>query len=185
MEFLDDRRLVERLLLNDAFVIRFLFFRKCTSLFSYIISNVYHNHVDRDELINEFYLYLQADNWYKLRQFDFRSKLTTWLSVVAVRFFIKKRMELIDTPSEESLYLQKEQEYNPVNRLISSIDVKELLSQLPNIRYRNVVQALILEEREPLEVAKKMNITVDNLYNIKRRALLQLAYLVRKEMKYV
>jgi DNA-directed RNA polymerase specialized sigma24 family protein len=39
----------------------------------------------------------------------------------------------------------------------------------------------MLEDKEPQEVADEMKITVDNLYNIKRRAMQQLIQIYGKE----
>lgn len=88
---ISDRELVDRLLIGDEEIVRYLFFDKCTPMFNYILHRFCPCQLDKNELINELYLYLQSDNWYKLRQFDFRSKLTTWLTVVAVRFLKKNR----------------------------------------------------------------------------------------------
>ena len=74
--------LVDRLLIGDEEIVRYLFFDKCTPMFNYILHRFCPCQLDKNELINELYLYLQSDNWYKLRQFDFRSKLTTWLTVI-------------------------------------------------------------------------------------------------------
>jgi DNA-directed RNA polymerase specialized sigma24 family protein len=65
------------------------------------------------------------------------------------------------------------------------LDVESLVGKLSNERYRFVIQRLILEDKEPQEVANEMGITVDNLYNVKRRAMLQLALIARKEVGYV
>lgn len=54
------------------------------------------------------------------------------------------------------------------------IDVRQALNRMPNMRYRMVIQQLDLYEVEPEILAKEMNITVANLYNIHRRALQQL-----------
>jgi DNA-directed RNA polymerase specialized sigma24 family protein len=65
------------------------------------------------------------------------------------------------------------------------LDVESLVGKLSNERYRFVIQRLILEDKELQEVANEMGITVDNLYNVKRRAMLQLALIARKEVGYV
>lgn len=56
-----------------------------------LIYSIYGGMATLNELVNEFYLYIAADNWKKVRQFDFRSKLMTWIGVVAIRFFKKER----------------------------------------------------------------------------------------------
>ena len=60
-------------------------------MFNYILHRFCPCQLDKNELINELYLYLQSDNWYKLRQFDFRSKLTTVVDGCCCTFFSKKK----------------------------------------------------------------------------------------------
>lgn len=92
----------------------------------------------------------------------------------------------------ESLYLpqvetmsEPSNEENPAQEheiMITKMDVATLLNLMPNDRYRFVVRSLVLEERERKEVALEMGITIENLDNIKSRALKQLAEIARKEM---
>ena len=49
---------------------------------------------------------------------------------------------------------------------------------LPNRRYAHVLQRLVIEEAPPQKVAEEMGTTIDNLYNIKKRALTQLTQLL-------
>jgi RNA polymerase sigma factor (sigma-70 family) len=183
MEELSDKELVDGMINNDDSIIQYFFFEKCTPMFRYVIQKVFDYRVEKDELINELYLFLQADDWRKLRQFDYRSRLTTWLSVVAIRFFQKKRAGLIENNSFDALYMKETD--NLEERIHRKLDVKNLVGQLPNERYRFVIQKLMMEDKEPQEVANEMGITVDNLYNIKRRALQMLAQIARKGDGYV
>jgi RNA polymerase sigma factor (sigma-70 family) len=178
-----DRELIEGMINNDDGIIQYFFFEKCMPMFRYIIQKVFDCQVEKYELINELYLLLRADDWHKLRQFDYRSRLTTWLSVVAIRFFQKKRAGLIENNSLDTLIIEKVD--NSEERIHLKLDVKNLIGQLPNKRYRFVIKKLILEDKEPQEVANEMGITVDNLYNIKRRALQMLAQIARKGDGYV
>lgn len=180
-----DEEIVEGILRNDAVIIEHFFFRECKPLFAYIVKAVFDGNNEINELINDFYLYLRHDDWYKVRQFDFRSKLITWVSVVAIRFFQKKRALMIDSDSIETLYAQNvfwQDSYIGHDR---RMDVRKAIDRMPNERYRFVIIELELKEREPEELAKEMNITIDNLYNIRRRARLQLkTIMVRKEDYY-
>ena len=54
---------------------------------------------------------------------------------------------------------------------------------MPNKRYVYVIQQLVIEDREPEEMAKEMNVTVDNLYNIKRRAMAQLTQVALNDIR--
>lgn len=138
-----------------------------------------------NELVNEFYLYVAADNWKKVRQFDFRSKLMTWISVVAVRFFQKKREVLIENNSSEAQIEQTRNLESYSMTVDETIDVRQAINKMPNERYQFVVVKLDLEDVAPEALAKDMGVSIDNLYNIHRRALLQLKLIMTRKEDYV
>ena len=182
---LDDHELVDGILNNDQHIIDYFFNKKCSKLFEYIIINVFDcNLTEKQELANELFLLLAKDNWYKVRQFDFRSKLMTWVSVVAVRFFQKKRKELIErssplTPNEKTWH-----EHSAGLSADNRIDIRAALQRMPNARYRKVIEELDLQDMQPDKLAKEMKVTVDNLYNIHRRALAQLRLIMGRKEEY-
>ena len=55
---------------------------------------------------------------------------------------------------------------------------------MPNARYRKVIEVLDLQEVRPEYLAEEMKITVDNLYNIHRRALVQLRLIMGRKEEY-
>ena len=142
---LNDHELVDGILKNDQYIIEYFFNRKCSKLFEYIIINVFDSNLtDKQELANELFLLLARDNWYKVRQFDFRSKLMTWVSVVAVRFFQKKREELIEissplTPNEKTWH-----DHSAGLSIDNRIDIRAALQRMPNARYRKVIETYSL-----------------------------------------
>lgn len=180
-----DKEIIDGILRNDAMIIEHFFFKECKPLFAYIVRSVFDGKQEINELINELYLYLQHDNWYKVRQFDYRSQLITWISVVAIRFFQKKRALMIESDSIETLYEQNTFWHEANIGQDRRMDVHNAIQKMTNERYRYVIEELELKEREPEELAQEMNITIDNLYNIRRRARLQLrTIMVRKEDYY-
>lgn len=72
-----DRQFVDGILNNDIKLIEYFFNRKCSGLFEYILINVFDGNVDKQDLSQELFWYLAKNNWHKVRQFDFRSKLMT------------------------------------------------------------------------------------------------------------
>jgi len=175
-----DKEKVADILLDNEQAIRHFFFEECKPIFQYIIRKIFNYQVEEDELISEFYLYLKENDWYALRQFEFRSRLKTWISSVAIPFFTKRRDELrINESSEHLITEQITDGYSLFQK-----DVKRLLSGLKFDRYRFVIQALVLEDRESQEVATEMGITIENLYNIKCRALQHLKKIIEKEVGY-
>ena len=181
---ISDRELVDRLLIGDEEIVRYLFFDKCTP-FNYILHRFCPCQLDKNELINELYLYLQSDNWYKLRQFDFRSKLTTWLTVVAVRFFQKRKGVLMDYRNQSAPIKEEEKVFDFLPELISKMDVWNAIRKMNNERYRQVLVDLELKDLDPKVLAREMNVTVENLYNIRHRAVKQLIAVIREEEHYV
>lgn len=55
---------------------------------------------------------------------------------------------------------------------------------MKNLRYVKVIRLMMLEDRTPEEVATLLGVNVDNLYNIKRRALAALYEVAIKDKKH-
>lgn len=89
-ETLSDRELVALLLANDQEAVEYVFFYRCNGMFAHIVHSVFQSQGKKEDLISEFYIYLSENDWSRLRQFEFKSALNTWLTVIAVRFFRKK-----------------------------------------------------------------------------------------------
>lgn len=177
-----DAQLVDGIINNDKPLIDYFFNTKCAKLISYIVVTVFDHRVEGDELANELFLYLAENDWYKLRQFDFRSKLTTWVSVVAVRFFQKKRSLLIENSSSEPLLNNRiDPEFYQHDIWSNGYDIHNAIKHITNERYQMVIQKLDLDGQKPDDVAKELGITIANLYNVRHRAHVQLASLLGKK----
>lgn len=177
-----DRELIDQVILDNEVIIKYVFFEKCNVLLRYIGQEIFSNQLQREELISELYLYLREDNWRKVREFQGRSKLVTWISVVAVRFFLKKRAFLIDSGGNRTLYAEIADRSRD-DEMISRIDLINAIQKLKNPRDKFVVLAIGIEGRDMDEVAGQLGITRANLYNIKKRALDKLS-LILKEDQY-
>lgn len=182
---LTDQQLIEYLIQGNSQVIQYLFYEKCSSMFGYIIKEVFSYQVNKDELANELYIYLSEDNWKKVREFEGRSKFTTWLSVISVRYFCKKKGNMIDVDPRKTQIDEAEKlpDNCTYDSFINNIDLYNAINKLKNPRDRFVIMALEIEGRSPDEVAKCLNITVDNLYNVRKRAKNHLSNILT-EYKY-
>lgn len=139
-----------------------------------------------NELVNELYLYLMKDDGAKLKTFRYESSFNTWLTTVAVRFFLKLKISggVIEDVSNEVLYEKSEEDFDDSeNKIAARMDLENLFKAMRNKRYVEVIRKLILEEADPSEVAEEMGIKVDNLYNIKRRAMVALTEVALKDKK--
>ena len=176
-----DQEIIQGLIAHDNAITQEFFFERCKPLFYAIIRKVFSYEVDYDEFVNELYVYLMENDAARLRQFEGRSSLYQWIKVTATRFFIKKRDLLIDDTSKETLIEADAMIDRPSAALLS--DVQRLLSAMPNRRYVTVIQKLMIEEYTPEELAAEMHITTDNLYNIKRRAMMQLMQVALNDIR--
>lgn len=177
-----DQEIVQGLIARDNRVTEEFFFVKCRPLFCKIISLVFSYEVDYDEFVNELYVYLMEDDAQKLRNFGYRSSVYMWLKVLAIRYFIKKRVRMIDitppaTPSNGPELTADEEDVEAAKG-----DLERLFNRMPTPRYAYVIRMLLIEDWEPERLAKEMGITTANLYNIKRRAMAQLTRVALKDI---
>jgi DNA-directed RNA polymerase specialized sigma24 family protein len=83
----------------------------------------------------------------------------------------------------KSPILQNSDDNDAANKTSAAMDVESLLSHMPSKRYALVIRRLILQEAEPKKVAEELGVTVDNLYNIKKRAIAALTEIALKEVE--
>jgi len=168
-----DQEIIKGLIARDNHLTKEFLFVKCRPLFYSIMKLVFDYEVNYDELVNELYIYLMEDDAAKLRHFQYRSSVYQWLKVLAVRFFIKKRTRMIDDNSQETPYDVDGQTTQDL-ATAAEYDLERLFEAMPTKRYVYVIRRLMLEGCDPEELAREMNITTANLYNIKRRSMAQL-----------
>lgn len=182
---MSDQQIIDALIARDEQVTQQFFFRNCRPLFLSIMRYVFSYKVDYDEFVNEFYLYLMENDAYRLRQFQGRSTIYQWMKVIAIRYFIAKRNSMIDDESKSAL-LDSVVQNETIDRekmMTAKMDIEHLFSLMPNRRYVYVIRRLVLQEAEPKDVAQELRTNVDNLYNIKKRAIAALTEIARKEVE--
>lgn len=182
MDYLSDRQLVDMLLTNDEKVVEYVFFHRCDGMFAHIINDVFQSQVKKEELITDFYLFLSADNWRRLRQFEFRSELNTWLTVVAIRYFNQKKDEIQTNLGnlEESLMKEVRQipdDFDIIDEL-SRVELYEAINQLPKHRERLALLGMLAGKKAET-IAEELGITVMAVYNLTKKAKMAL----KKRMK--
>ena len=178
-----DQEIIQGLIARDNQVTKEFFFDKCRPLFYSVMKLVFNHEVDYDEMVDELYVYLMEDDAVKLRNFEYRSTVYQWLKVLAIRFFIKKRARMIDGTSPKPPYDGGSPMATPESDASAESDLERLFEAMPNKRYVYVIRRLILDDCEPELLAQEMKITVANLYNIKRRAMIQLTRVALNDRK--
>ncbi len=181
---MNDRQIVDALLRHDAFVTRLFFYRNLRPLLLSLIQRLGRDgqRWEFDEMVNELYALLLADDGRRLRTFTFSCSLYQWLKVVALHHLTAKTDSVvIDSVSKEPLYERAAEEETVEADSSAREDVERLLSQMPNQRYATVLRRLTLEGYSNEELAREMDVNIANLYNIKRRAMAQLSEVALKD----
>lgn len=178
-----DLEIIQGLIARDNRVTEDFFFVRCRPLFISVMKHVFDYEVEYDEMVNELYIYLMEDDAAKLRNFQYRSSVYMWLKILAIRFFIKKRGRMIDDRSQETPYDGNLKIAKVESDSSAEDDLERLFEAMPNKRYVYVIRKLILDDWDPEQLAKEMNITTANLYNIKRRAMAQLTRIALNDIK--
>ena len=170
-----DADMVAKLMSGHNGALRYVFYDQYDSLLRYNAAKAAGSKgVEVDDLIQELYLYLSADNWARLRRYDPKQPFAAWFSVVSYRFFKDFSRSMIDMSSQVPISTIEDR--SPLLAGGTSIstmvmDIKNILKNFRPPRDRDILEAVLLRDEDPADIARRHNITVDNLYNIKRRAL--------------
>lgn len=127
-----DKEIVSRLLENDAEAIRDFFFVRCRAMLAYVGQYFCQTRQTPEELIGEFYEFLSADDWHKLRIFKFTCSLNAYVTIIASRYFQRNRdIEML-----------------PLNEAIRTEEPTDT-----SMEFRFVIQDVgrILQEMQPLD----------------------------------
>ena len=174
---LSDKELVELLLANDQEAIEYVFFHRCDGMFAHIVYNVFQSLVTKEELITDFYFYLSENDWNRLRKFEFKASLNTWLTVIAVRFFKKMRIsqtKLVAIDPQLIVETRKNEtdDYDIINEM-SRLELYKAIDQLSKSRERYALLAELTGKRAE-DIAAEMGCTVAAVYNLTKKARMEL-----------
>ena len=182
-----DQEILQGLIAHDEKITRYFFFNKCQPIFFHVLNKIFDSKADYDELVNELYAHLMADDARRLRMFEGRSNIYVWLSSVAKNFFRdkKNRERVIENGHDDSLYnearkLADDSPDQPDKKQEEEdMRVAAILDQIDNERYRLVIEKHVLEGMSLDELEKLTGISKANLYNIKKRALTKLEQIIK------
>ncbi|MBS1489911.1 MAG: sigma-70 family RNA polymerase sigma factor [Bacteroidetes bacterium] len=146
-------------------------------LVTHMVSRLIHNSEDIEEICQDVFLKV----FEKISEFNFQSKLSTWIATIAYRHAInharKKRIEISDLPEGESFIHHFISQDNPHEALEDS-DIEsavfKLIEKLP-AQYRVVLTLYHLEDMNYAEIGEATGMpegTVKN-YLFRARQLLK------------
>jgi DNA-directed RNA polymerase specialized sigma24 family protein len=163
----DDAQLVAELLAGNEGALHYVFydhFKPLLKMNAYKAAGT--KLVTYDDLVQELYLYLSSNNWEKLRKYNPERPFVNWFSVVSYRFFKDFSRSMIDSSDQIPISnMNDHQTAFMSNGTIGTImmDIKQAISKLKPPRDSQILEALLLRDEEPEIVAKRHNVTVDNL----------------------
>lgn len=169
--------MVGLLLENHQEAIEYLLFHRCEGMFSHIVHSVFNNNEKKEELITEFYLHISENDWEKLRKFEFRSGLNTYLTVLAVRFFKKIKISQTKIVPIDPQLIVETQKSNPddfnIENEMSRMEMYKAIDNLSKPRERYALLAE-LNGMSADEIALDMGCTVSAVYNLTKKARMEL-----------
>lgn len=151
------------------------FYEEIGGILHKIRMEVFHGSIDFDEMVSELYLYLSQDNWAKLAGFDGKNgcRLRTWMIPVAWQYFMSIRERLLRTEKIDDNSSVIRDSLRDDVRIQIAIDVNAVLSRMPNERYAEIIRLLLIEGYASQDVADMLDLRVENIYNLKHRAINQ------------
>lgn len=170
-----DAIFIKALKMGNNEISRQFFYKEIGGILHKIRMEVFRGNVDFDELVSELYIYLSRDNWTKFDGFDGKNgcRLRTWIIPVAWRYFMSIRERLLKTEKIDDNSDVIKDSIRDDLRIQIAIDVNAVLSRMPNQRYAEIIRLLLIEGYASQDVADMLDMKVENIYNLKHRAINQ------------
>lgn len=151
----DDQALVSRIISGDKQAFRLLI-KQNERLVAHMVGRLIDRNEDREELCQDVFLKVYE----KISEFNFQSKLSTWIATIAYRMGInhlrKKKIVLIDIPDEESFTARFISDINPHQSLEES-EVETmtltLIEQLPP-HYKTILTLYHVDQMNYSEIGE-------------------------------
>jgi RNA polymerase sigma factor (sigma-70 family) len=116
---MSDRDLVDAIIIKKEEDAAFcLFHHKLIKFFGQLANSFSKLRYSAGDIASEMYIDISNNNWKKLRTFEFRSSLFTWVKSVTNRFLINKSKYMIDEVFFTSLIeIRDGEEYDPMENI--------------------------------------------------------------------
>ena len=188
IESLTDKEIVEGILsLNERITKTFLY-DKCYPMFKSRYDRYYTDCTNCIEFINQIYIHIMVpgpkSSKAPLKTFAYGCKFTNWLTIVTENYcrqLFKKKVDLVPDPNT---FTGNKKPIEPADPDITSMDredIKTILENMPNQRYRKLIYIRYLEGKSNEDTAKFLGIHMDNYYNVHKRAKEQFTGILKRE----
>jgi RNA polymerase sigma factor (sigma-70 family) len=168
---IDDHALVSKIINGDKRAFRLLI-KRHERLVAHMVGRLVDRNEDREELCQDVFLKVYE----KIAEFNFQSKLSTWIATIAYRAGInhlrKKKIELSDIPEEESFTDHFISDINPHESLeeneIETMTLK-LIEQLPP-HYKTILTLYHVDQMNYNEIGEVTGLPEGTVKNYLFRA---------------
>ena len=198
IDVMDDRMIVNAILLRNQKVTQQYLYIKCYPLFKSIYENYYTDCLSCVEFINEIYIFLltprKDTGFCKLQTFQFGSTLMTWIKTVAIYYCYehyrrKQKISFVEEKVDYGSYQSDRFDKSAASMYdeepsMSREDLEIILSLMPNKRYSSIIRLRYLEGMSNEETAEALQMSMDNYYNKHLRAKKQFSEVLNKEGRY-
>ena len=148
-----DQQIVNNLIIGDHHVIKDFFFVRCRPMLIYIGQYFCQYKYNPEELIGEFYEFLSADDWHKLRIFKYTCSLNSYVTIIASRYFQHKRdKELL--PLDENIALVKNLQNDRNGDAFLMEDFGKIIARLQPFD-RFLVQRILIDGEKPGDILEE------------------------------
>lgn len=79
-----DQEIIQGPIARDDKITQYFFFNKCQPLLFSVIEKIFDSKADYNELVNELYAHLMADDARRLRMYEGRSSIYQWLKTFII-----------------------------------------------------------------------------------------------------
>lgn len=183
-----EEQVVSAILQRDATITREFFFHQCYPLFNNIYNKYYTDCENVLEFMQEIYLYIiipqRKTGLSKLAGFAHRCSFQMWLKIVAENYCHQLFAKRIETDNNYNDGDSLERIGGSVDKEIKNLsmeDAYKVLKQIPNNRYRRLIELRYLLDKTNEETAELLSMTMQNYYNKHKLAKAQLYVALRKE----
>ena len=145
-----DQQIVNNLIIGDHRTIKDFFFVRCKPMLIYIGQYFCQQKHAPEELIGEFYEFLSADDWHKLRIFKYTCTLSSYVTIIASRYFQQKREEEL-LPLEEHIDVVKSVPYEGGVDAFFMEDFGKIIARLQPFD-RFLVQRILIDGEKPGDI---------------------------------
>ena len=153
-----DKEIVDKLVIGDTLAIKNFFFVRCRGTLAYIGRYFCQDEQTPEELIGEFYEFLSADDWHKLKIFKYTCSLNSYITIIASRYFQHKRDKELLSLDENIPLVKNLQDDRNVDAFFME-DLNKIIKKLQPFD-RFLVQHILIDGEKPGDILDEAKVLI-------------------------